>query len=187
MCCSGILASMPRATRYLVEGYLYHLTHRSADGAYFLRFTKEQDVYREWLRVGVNRYHVSALGYMVTCNHTHVVSEVRDRLAVTNMMRLAVGSVEQQRNVRKGHEGSVWEHPYHCRTSIEDRLAARSPVREPCWTEAVAVGSEGFVDAAVRTTSYRRHMQCYAIHSDSIDNAWAVYEPGASYGTDSDP
>jgi len=45
---------------------------------------------------------------------------------------------------------------------------------------------EGFVDAAVRTTAYRRHMQ-YAIHSNSNDKAWAVYEPGASYGTDSDP
>ena len=110
---------MPRATRYIVEGYLYHLTHRCADGEFFLRFAKERDAYREWLRVGVNRYDVSVLGYAVTSNHTHVVCEVRDRLAVANMMKLAAGAVAQQRNLRKAHEGSVWEHPYHC-TRIQD-------------------------------------------------------------------
>ncbi len=201
---------------------------------------------------------MSVLGYMVTCNHTHVVCEVRDSLAVANMMKLAAGSVAQQRNLRKGHEGSVWEHPYHCtriqngmhllnclryvdlnmvragavkhptewrwcgydelagqrkryrivdedrllfltgfssmlefaafyRASIEDCLAARSPVREPYWTEAVAVGSQDFVDAAERSTAYRRHMERYEIHSYATDKAWAVYEPGGSYGPDSGP
>ena len=101
------------------NGYLYHLTHRCADGEFFLRFTKERDAYREWLRVGVNRYHVSVLGYTVTSNHTHVVCEVDDRLAVADMMKLASGVVAQSRNRRKRHEGSVWEHPYHC-TRIQD-------------------------------------------------------------------
>lgn len=249
---------MPRATRYIVEGYLYHLTHRCADGEFFLRFAKERDAYREWLRVGATRHHVSVLGYTVTSNHTHVVCEVRDRLAVADMMKLAAGSVAQQRNLRKGHEGSVWEHPYHCtriqdgrhllnclryvdlnmvragkvkhpsewrwcsydeltgqrqryrivdekrlllltgfpsllefaefyRTSISERLAAQDTVREPCWTEAVAVGSAEFVDAAVRTTAYRRHMERYEVIGTAGDRAWAVREPGISYGTDSNP
>ncbi len=69
--------------------------------------------------------------------------------------------------------------------SISERLAAGNTVREPCWTEAVAVGSEVFVDAAVRTTAYRRHMECYEVNDLSGDKAWAVYEPGVSYGTDS--
>ena len=94
---------MPRATRYLEEGYLYHLTHRCADGEFFLQFAAERDAYRDWLRAGMNRYHVSVLGYTVTSNHTHVVCEVRDRLAVADMMKLASGSVAQQRNLRKGH------------------------------------------------------------------------------------
>lgn len=110
---------MPRATRYLENGYLYHLTHRCADGEFFLRFAEERDAYREWLRVGVKRYLVPVLGYAITGNHTHVVVEVRDRLAVADMMKLASGVVAQARNRRKGHEGSVWEHPYQC-TRIED-------------------------------------------------------------------
>ncbi len=249
---------MPRATRYIVEGYLYHLTHRCADGEFFLRFAKERDAYREWLRVGSTRHHVSVLGYTVTSNHTHVVCEVRDRLAVADMMKLAAGSVAQQRNLRKGHEGSVWEHPYRCtriqdgshllnclryvdlnmvragvvkhpcewrwcsydeftgqrqryrivdgkrllfltgftslpefaefyRASISERLAARDMVREPCWTEAVAVGGAEFVDATVRTTSYRRHMERYEVHGPAGGKAWAVREPGVSYSTDFNP
>jgi len=114
-----MVIAMPRATRYLANGYLYHLTHWCADGEFFLRFTKEREAYREWLRVGAKRYHVSVLGYAVTSNHTHVICEVHDRLAVADMMKLASGVVAQARNLRKGHEGSVWEHPYHC-TRIQD-------------------------------------------------------------------
>lgn len=246
---------MPRATRYIVEGYLYHLTHRCADGEYFLRFAKERDAYREWLRVGMQRYEVPVLGYMITQNHTHVVCEVRDRQAVANMMKLAAGSVAQQRNLRKGHEGSVWEHPYHCtriedgkhllnclryvdlnmvragkvkhpsawqwcsygeltgqrqryrivdeerllfltgfssmatfteyyRGSMEERLAAGNVVREPCWTEAVAVGSENFVDSAVETTTYRQRMNRYEIPGPAGETTWAVREPEAPYSAD---
>jgi putative transposase len=70
---------MPRATRYLVEGYLYHLKRRCA-AEFLLRFVKERDAYREWLRVVATRRHVSIFGYTGTSNHTHVVCEVRDHL-----------------------------------------------------------------------------------------------------------
>ena len=110
---------MPRATRYLQEGFIYHLTHRCHDAQFFLRFSKERNVYREWLRIGVQRYGVPVLGYNVTCNHVHVVAEVQDRYAVADMMKLAAGVVAQKSHRRKGHEGSVWEHPYHC-TRIQD-------------------------------------------------------------------
>lgn len=248
---------MPRATRYLEEGYLYHLTHRCADGEFFLQFASERDAYREWLRVGVNRYGVSVLGYTVTSNHTHVVCHVQNRLAVADMMKLAAGTVAQQRNRRKGHEGSVWEHPYHCtriedgrhllnclryvdlnmvragkvmhprewrwcgydeltgerrryriidqarllsvtgftsmpefsafyRASISERLLAGAMTREPCWTEAVAIGSDEFVDRAEQTTPYRRGLERYEVTSPTGEHAWALRESSASYTTDSE-
>jgi putative transposase len=110
---------MPRASRYLQEGYTYHLTHRCHDRRFLLRFKREWKAYREWLRVGANRYGVPVYGYCITSNHTHVVAHVDDREAVARMMQLAAGSVGQTLNIRKGHEGSVWEHPYQC-TMIED-------------------------------------------------------------------
>lgn len=110
---------MPRASRYLEEGFVYHLTHRCVDGDFFLRSAHERDAYRRWLREGALRYHVPVLGYCVTRNHVHVVVEADDRRAVASMMQLAAGAVAQSFNTRKGRDGSVWEHPYHC-TRIQD-------------------------------------------------------------------
>jgi putative transposase len=226
------------------------------DGEFFLQFAKERNSYREWLRIGSNRYNVSVLGYTVTSNHTHVVCDVRDRLAVANMMKLASGSVAQQRNLRKGHDGSVWEHPYHCtriqdgrhllnclryidlnmvragkvehpsqwrwcsydeftgqrrryriidkkrlmfltgfssenefaefyKASISERINARKMERQPCWTEAVAVGDSDFVNEAQNTTAYRRQMQQYKVSSPIGDDIWAVREPVNPYTPDS--
>lgn len=110
---------MLRASRYLQEGYTYHLTHRCHDRRFLLRFKQERDAYREWLRVGARRYGVPVYGYCITSSHTHVVVHVDDREAVACMMQLTAGSVGQALNVRKHHEGSVWEHPYQC-TMVED-------------------------------------------------------------------
>ena len=98
----------------MVEGHTYHLTHRCHDRRFLLRFKRERKAYREWLRVGVKRYGVSVYGYCITSSHTHVVAHVDDREAVARLMQLASGALARQLNERKGHEGSVWEHPYQC-------------------------------------------------------------------------
>lgn len=110
---------MPRASRYLVKGRTYHLTHRCHDRRFLLRFVAERDAYREWLRVGARRYKVAVYGYCITCNHTHVVVHAHDVEAVAAMMRLAASTVGQALNRKKGREGAVWEHPYQC-TMVED-------------------------------------------------------------------
>jgi putative transposase len=110
---------MPRASRYLVEGYTYHLTHRCHDRRFHLRFKAERDAYREWLRVGAERYHVPVYGYCITNTHTHVIAHADTTDGIARMMSLAASAVARQFNDRKAHEGSVWEHPYQC-TMIED-------------------------------------------------------------------
>lgn len=243
---------MPRATRYLQDGYIYHLTHRCVDGEFFLRFSKERDLYREWLRIGASRYRVPVLGYAITSNHVHVIVEVQDRHAVADMMKLASGVVAQERNKRKLHEGSVWEHPYQCTrvqdgrhllnclryvdlnmvragkvahpeewrwcgydeltgrrqryrivdrerllyltaianmkeftgfyaASIAERLSLDMQKREDFWTEAVAVGGRGFVDAAERSISYRQSMDAYEIDVPGEERAWAIREGASTY------
>ena len=69
--------------------------------------------------MGAQRYRVPVLGYTVTSHHSHVIVECRDRYAVADMMKLASGVVAQEHHRRKGHEGSVWEHPYRC-TRVQD-------------------------------------------------------------------
>lgn len=110
---------MPRASRYLIEGYVYHLTHRCHDRRFLLKFKQERELYREWLRIGAQRYNVSIYAYCITCNHTHIVVQVDDREAVARLMQLPSGVVAKALNQRKGHGDAVWEHPYQC-TMVEN-------------------------------------------------------------------
>ena len=57
--------------------------------------------------------------YCITSNHVHVIAHVEDADAVASMMQLASATVARRWNRRKGHEGSVWEHPYRC-TKVQD-------------------------------------------------------------------
>ncbi len=68
---------------------------------------------------------------------------------------------------------------------ISDRLAAGRCVREPCWTEAVAVGSEEFIDATEQTVGYRRHMERYEVEIQPGEKAWAVRESTSPYTANS--
>ena len=110
---------MPRASRYLLPGYTYHLTQRCHNRAFLLRFAKDRDAYREWLRVGAKRHGVPVYGFCITCNHVHIVVHVVDVEAVASLMRLAAGAGGQQYNRRKGLSGAFWEDTYHC-TIIEN-------------------------------------------------------------------
>ena len=110
---------MPNATRYLEPGYTYHLTHRCHDRRFLLKFARDRNDYRKWLREGARRYRVPVYNYCITSNHVHVIVHVDDAAAVASMMQLASATVARHWNRRKQHEGSVWEHPYKC-TKIQD-------------------------------------------------------------------
>lgn len=110
---------MPNASRYLEPGYTYHLTHRCHDRRFLLKFARDRDMYRRWLREGARRYRVPVYNYCVTSNHVHVITHVNDVEAVASMMQLASATMARHWNRRKTHEGSVWEHPYKC-TKVQD-------------------------------------------------------------------
>ena len=105
---------MPRPTDYLLPGYTYHLTHRCADQQFLLRFARDRDVYREWLREGANRHKVPVYGYCITSNHVHVLAHADNPDAVSQLIHLASGSTAKQYNLRKSRTGPAWEHPYQC-------------------------------------------------------------------------
>ena len=50
---------MPNASRYLEPGYTYHLTHRCHDRRFLLKFGRDRDLYRHWLREGARRPLIS--------------------------------------------------------------------------------------------------------------------------------
>jgi putative transposase len=89
------------------------------DQQFLLRFARDRDVYREWLREGIERHRVPLYGYCITSNHVHVLAHADTAEAVSQLMHLASGSTAKQYNLRKNRTGPVWEHPYQC-TVVED-------------------------------------------------------------------
>lgn len=248
---------MPRASVYLMEGHAYHLTHRCHNRDHHLRFARDRDVYRRWLREGVKRFGVPVYAYCVTHNHVHIVAHVDNAEALSNFMHLVAGSTAKQYNLRKGHEGSVWEHPFHCtavengrhllnclvyvdlnmvragavrhprewawcghreltgeqtrsrvlnqerllksldvgteaqfrklyREALESRLALGPHRREPHWTEALAVGSEHYVDQAENWYPRRMRFEVMPVPS-STPPVWAIRESAPAYHVVSGP
>jgi putative transposase len=54
---------MPRTSRYLKEGYTFHLTHSCHDRRFLLKFARDRNIYGEWLRVALND-----IGFLCTGN-----------------------------------------------------------------------------------------------------------------------
>jgi putative transposase len=105
---------MPRANRYQVADTIYHLTHRCHDRQFLLRFAKDRNVYRDWMREGLRRYPVSLLAYCITSNHVHLVLHAEKIESVSRFMQLVEGSTAQQYNLRKKRSGGFWSERYHC-------------------------------------------------------------------------
>lgn len=67
---------------------------------------------------------------------------------------------------------------------MPDRQAAGELVREPCWTEAVAVGEEPFVERVEQSVTYRQQMERYEVVTAGGGRAWAVQETADPYSVD---
>jgi len=103
---------MPRANRYFVPGQPLHITHRCHDRAFLLRFARDRNAYRSWLREGVRRSGIPVLDYCITSNHVHLVAESGYASEVADLMRLVEGSCGGQYNRRKDRGGAFWEDRY---------------------------------------------------------------------------
>jgi hypothetical protein len=66
------LTSMPRASRCILPGRIYHLTQRCHDRPFLLRFAKDRDGYRERLREAALNVDASLLTYNITSNQRGV-------------------------------------------------------------------------------------------------------------------
>jgi len=115
---------MPRANRYFLPGYVWHLTHRCHDQAFLLKFVKDRDCWLSWLREAKKRYGLCVLNYMITSNHVHLLVKDHGKGEVARTMQLIEGRVAQAYNNRKGRKGAFWEDRYHATAvDTDDHLA----------------------------------------------------------------
>ena len=104
---------MPRANRYHVPGYTYHLTHRCHNRKFLLRFALDRDTYQRMLWQSLRKSPVWLLAYCITCNHVHLLARSDEPGAISSWLQGVQGRFAQHYNRRKRRTGAFWEGRYH--------------------------------------------------------------------------
>ena len=111
---------MPRANRYHLPGYIWHLTHRCRNKEFLLKFAKDRRRWMAWLYEAKKRFGFRVLNFVVTCNHIHLlVVDSNKPHVVPCSLQLIAGRTAQEFNLRKHRTGAFWEDRYHA-TAIEN-------------------------------------------------------------------
>jgi len=134
---------MPRANRYFLPGYVWHITHRCHKKEFLLKFHKDRVHWIRWLFEAKKRYGLCVLNYIVTSNHIHLLVKDTGNDAISKSMQLIAGRVGQAFNQRKKRKGAFWEDRYHatavdvksrlvrCLTYIDMNMVRAGVVKHP--------------------------------------------------------
>jgi putative transposase len=106
---------MPRANRYILPGFTYHVTHRCHDGSFLFRFALDRNAYRKMLRERLQSFPISLLAYSITSNHAHLLLRVKEgrEEILARFMQSLEGDFAQHYNLRKKRHGAFWGDRYH--------------------------------------------------------------------------
>ncbi|HYA43831.1 MAG TPA: transposase [Syntrophobacteraceae bacterium] len=105
---------MPRANRYFIPGYAWHITHRCHKKEFLLKFGRDRRSWIMWLFEAKKRYGLRVLNYMATSNHVHLlVLDSAEGHIIPKSMQLISGRTAQEFNQRKKRKGAFWEDRYH--------------------------------------------------------------------------
>jgi putative transposase len=104
---------MPRANRYILPGYVYHLTHRCHNGKFLLRCRLDRNEYCSRLRRAVRKHQISLFDYCVTCNHVHLIGMCKRLSDLSRFMQQLEGEFAEYYNLRKHCSGAFWGERFH--------------------------------------------------------------------------
>jgi putative transposase len=109
---------MPRANRYHLPQYVWHITHRCHRQQFLLKFVRDRQAWIRWLYAARKRFGLCVLDYTVTSNHIHLLVRDQGRGEIARSMQLVAGRTAQAYNGRKDRHGAFWEDRYHA-TAVE--------------------------------------------------------------------
>jgi putative transposase len=99
---------MPRANRYFIPGYVWHITHRCHKKEFLLKFSKDRECWLHWLFEAKKRYGLCILNYVVTSNHIHLLVKDTGDNVISQSMQLIAGRTAQEYNIRKERKCAYW-------------------------------------------------------------------------------
>jgi REP-associated tyrosine transposase len=116
---------VPRANRYFLPGFVWHITHRCHKKEFLLKFKKDRRCWVRWLFEAKKRYGLCVLNYNVTSNHIHLLILDLGDDVVAQSMQLIAGRTAQEYNQRKRRKGAFWEDRYHATAIQTDEYLTR--------------------------------------------------------------
>jgi putative transposase len=120
--------NVPRANRYHVPGYIWHITERCHRRHFLLKFARDRRAWIAWLGESRRRYGLCVLDYTATSNHVHLLVRDQGRDEIPASMQLIAGRTGQGYNARKKRKGAFWEDRYHATAVDTDEHLARCVV-----------------------------------------------------------
>ena len=111
---------MPRANRYFLPGYIWHITHRCHKKEFLLKFSRDRERWIGWLFEARKRYGLCVLNYVVTSNHIHLLVKDTGDNVIPRSLQLIAGRTAQEYNQRKQRKGAFWEDRYHATAIASD-------------------------------------------------------------------
>ena len=135
---------MPRAKRYFLKGYIWHITQRCHKRQFLLRFAKDRKRWIQWLYDAKKRYGLIVLNYNVTSNHIHLLVKDKGNETISKSLQLVAGRTAQEYNQRKPRSGAFWNDRYHatavesghhlreCMAYIDLNMVRNGVVKHPC-------------------------------------------------------
>jgi putative transposase len=113
---------MPRANRFFLPEYIWHITHRCHKKEFLLKFLRDRNRWIYWLFEAKKRYKLVVLNYSVTSNHIHLlVYDKSGESVIADSMQLIAGRTGQEYNQRKNRRGAFWEDRYHATAISNDQ------------------------------------------------------------------
>ena len=86
---------MPRANRYFLPGFLWHITHRCHKKEFLLKFARDRECWLGWLFEAKKRYGLCVLNYVVTSNHIHLLVKDTNQHGIAKSLQLIAGRTAQ--------------------------------------------------------------------------------------------
>ena len=111
---------MPRANRYFLPGYIWHITHRCHKKEFLLKYAHDRKLWLQWLFEAKKRYGLLILNYCITFNHIHLLVVDTEKDCIARSIQLVAGRVAQEYNQRKSRSGAFWEDRYHSTAIMKD-------------------------------------------------------------------
>ena len=105
---------MPRAKRFFMPGYVWHITQRCHNSEFLLECNHDKKRWLELLSQAKMRFDLSILNYTVTSNHIHllIVDKGCDK-SIAKTIHFVAGRTAWEYNKRNNRRGAYWEDRYH--------------------------------------------------------------------------